>query len=84
MRNTLRSLKQIMRQLLEEQKYQGVRDNVHIATNTSTGRRAVFYAVLEAIALVGISAAQVLMVKRLFEGKSRRSNTRFGGPSWGV
>jgi hypothetical protein len=46
----------------------------------------VLYAVLEAVSLVGISFAQVLLVKRLFDGKSRRSvsGTRFGGPSWGV
>ena len=77
MRNTLRSLQQIMRQLLEEQKYQSTRDSVHLASafggvpqawlgltrggaaNTSTGRRAVLYAVLEAVSLVAISVAQV-------------------------
>ena len=32
MRNTLRSLQQVMRQLLEEQKYQTTRDSVHIAS----------------------------------------------------
>jgi len=61
--------------------------------------------VLEAVSLMGISAAQVcyfrlarrwpssdvplrgqvLLVKRLFDGRSKRSvGVRFGGPSWGV
>lgn len=31
-RNTLRSVNQIMRQLLEEQKYQATRDSVHLAS----------------------------------------------------
>ena len=83
MRNTLRSLKQVMRSLLEEQRYQGTRDSVHLAStfagmpqafgvsshalprdaaNTSTGRRAVLYAVLEAVSLVAISVAQVRLL----------------------
>ena len=32
MRNTLRSLQQVMRQLLEEQKYQTTRDAVHLTS----------------------------------------------------
>lgn len=32
MRNTLRNVQQVMRQLLEEQKYQSTRDAVHIAS----------------------------------------------------
>ncbi len=85
-RDTVRDLRSVLRQLLDEQAYQAKRDSTHLASacallrglgraqpradaapraaNESTGRRAVFYACLEAGGLVVVSLAQVRRTRR--------------------
>jgi emp24/gp25L/p24 family/GOLD len=91
-RDAVFQLRQTLRSILEEQRYQENRDRAMLATTNSSGRRAVFWAVIEALVLVTISVAQVYLLKRLFEGASSKlprsafsmQPSRLQRPTWGV
>lgn len=58
-------------QLLVDQHYFRAREARRRQTNESTSRRVLYYAVLEALVLMAASGGQVLVLRHLFEKKTR-------------
>jgi hypothetical protein len=52
-----------------EQEYMKMRERVHRDTSESTNSRVLWWSILEAIALVGMSIVQVMYLRDFFEGK---------------
>ena len=93
MRDAVFKLRQSLRSVLEEQRYQESRDKALLAVNVSSSKRTVFWAVMESLVLVTVSVGQVYLLKRMFEGQSSKlprssyslpSSSRLPKPAWGV
>lgn len=65
-----------VRSVLEEQHYQRSRDGVRGALDESTARRSATWSAVEAAGLLGVGVAQVVLLKRVFDGGG-------GGGGWG-
>lgn len=92
-RDAVFKLRQSLRSVLEEQRYQENRDKALLAVNVSSSKRTVFWAVMESLVLVTVSVGQVYLLKRMFEGQSSKlprssyslpSSARLPKPTWGV
>jgi len=92
-RDAVFKMRQTLRSVLEEQRYQEHRDKALMALNESSRKRTTFWAVMEALVLVTVSVGQVFLLKRLFEGQagSRLPKSSFSmqpsrlqRPQWGV
>ena len=70
---SVENLREDIAKLREEQIFQVEKEAVHRATNESTNKRVIVFAVLEAAGLVGMSMFQVFFVRRLFDRKDMRS-----------
>jgi len=54
-----------------EQEYMKMRERVHRNTSESTNSRVLWWSIVEAVALVGMSAVQILYLRNFFEGKTQ-------------
>merc|ERR1719199_356214 len=60
-------------QIQAEQEYMKMRERVHRNTSESTNSRILWWSIIEAVALVGMSAVQVFYLRNFFEGKGNAS-----------
>lgn len=82
-RGRVEEMRATLRNVLEEQTYQRARDALHLALNVSTGRRSVVWALIEAAGMIGVSIAQVFVIKQLFKDSGGGLSPSSSSPRWG-